>query len=252
VLGWDQLNNQRSFHGRSTDLPPAYRKALNTDTPERVLPLNKDQLESLAGFLRENVTDPRRSNRTFPCWSLLTFIAMALLAGRDNVAAIHRYGRFLTQGQRDWLSFPRKKQSTLRKVPSYSALRNLLIRVDPHTLAECLGGWLQANLGTLPRALAVDGKWIRNRSSRPFRKRKRPPCPPRRARHLPWTQTKSPPSLSTSPTIPPGRAAPAPLVSSPAVTREAAKVATLGSATHACEKTAHAPDTAISTGTSPP
>jgi hypothetical protein len=92
------------------------------------------------------------------------FIAMALFAGRDNVAAVQRYAQFLTQAQRAWLGFPRKKGTSFRKVPSYSALRNLLIRIDPHQLADCLNRWLQANLGTLPRALALDGKWIRDRA----------------------------------------------------------------------------------------
>ena len=147
------------------DLPPAYRPALHPDTPERDLPLKKPQLESLGQFLKQNFTDPRRTNRSFPCWSLLGFIAMALFAGRDNLAAIQRYGRFLTQNQRRWLGFPFKKGSTtFRKAPSYTALRNLLLRIDPHRLADCLNGWLQANLGTLPRALAVDGKWIRDRA----------------------------------------------------------------------------------------
>jgi hypothetical protein len=118
----------------------------------------------LGEFLRKHFTDPRRANRTFPCWSLLVFIAMALFAGRDNLASIHRYSRFLTQAQRRWLAFPRKKESNLRKVPSYTALRNLLIQIDPHQLADGLNQWLQANLGTLPRALAVDGKWIRDRA----------------------------------------------------------------------------------------
>ena len=146
------------------DLPPAYRKALHTDTPQRDLPLKKDQLQSLGEFLRKNFTDPRRANRTFPCWSLLVLIAMALFAGRDNLAAIQRYGQFLTQAQRGWLGFRRKKECSFRKTPSYTALRNLLIQIDPHQLADCLNQWLQSHLGTLPRALAVDGKWIRDRA----------------------------------------------------------------------------------------
>ena len=146
------------------DLPPAYRQALNPDTPERDLPLKKAQLQSLGDFLRKNFPDPRRANRSFPCCSLLVFIAMALFAGRDNLAAIQRYGQFLTQAQRSWLGFRRKKDSAFRKAPSYTALRNLLIQCDPHQLADCLNQWLQANLGTLPRALAVDGKWIRDRA----------------------------------------------------------------------------------------
>jgi hypothetical protein len=146
------------------DLPPAYRKALHTVTPERDLPLKKDQLQSLGEFLRKNFTDPRRANRTFPCWSLLVLIAMALFAGRDHLAAIQRYGQFLTQAQRGWLGFRRKKESPFRKTPSYTALRNLLIQIDPHQLADSLNQWLQAHVGTLPRALAVDGKWIRDRA----------------------------------------------------------------------------------------
>jgi hypothetical protein len=147
------------------DLPPAYHPARHTDTPERDLPLKKDQLQSLGDCLRKNFTDPRRANRTFPGWSLLGFIAMALFAGRDNLAAVQRYGRFLTQAQRGWLDFPFKKGSTtFRKAPSYTALRNLLLQIDPHQLADGLNQWLQAHLGTLPRALAIDGKWIRDRA----------------------------------------------------------------------------------------
>jgi hypothetical protein len=146
------------------DLPPAYRPALNLDTPERDLPLKKPQIQSLGDFLRKNFSDPRRTNRSFPCWSLLVFIAMALFAGRDSLAAIQRYGQFLTQNQRRGLGFPCKKGTSWRKAPSYTALRNLLLHIDPHQLADCLNGWLQAHLGTLPRALAVDGKWIRDRA----------------------------------------------------------------------------------------
>ena len=146
------------------DMPPAYRKALNTQSPERDLPLKKGQLESLQDYLAEHFEDPRRNNRTFRASSLLSIVAMALFAGRDNLAAIQRYGQFLTQSQREWLHFPRKKDAKARKAPSCTALRNLLIQIDPQQFASCLNGWLQANLGTLPRALAIDGKWIRDRA----------------------------------------------------------------------------------------
>jgi hypothetical protein len=146
------------------DLPPAYRAALHSDTPERDLPLKRPQIQSLGEHLRKHFKDPRRTNRSFPCWSVLVFIAMALFAGRDNIAAIQRYGHFLTPNQRRWLGFPCKKGSAFRKTPSYTALRNLLLRIDPHQLADCLNDWLQAHVGTLPRALAVDGKWIRDRA----------------------------------------------------------------------------------------
>ena len=95
------------------DLPPAYRQALNSHTPERDLPLKKPQIESLGEFLRNNLPDPRRTNRSFPCWSLLVLVAMALFAGRDSLAAIQRYGQFLTQNQRRWLRFPCQKGTCL-------------------------------------------------------------------------------------------------------------------------------------------
>lgn len=146
------------------DLPPAYQKARNAQTPERDLPLKKGQLQSLRTHLVEHFKDPRKSNKSFRVSSLLSIIAMALFAGRDNLAAIHRYGQLLTPKQREWLDLPKKKDSKFRKTPSYTALRNLLIQINPQTLADCLNAWLQANLGTLPRALAVDGKWIRDQA----------------------------------------------------------------------------------------
>ena len=146
------------------DLPAAYRAALNTQTPERDLPLKKGQLQSLRSHLIASFKDPRRSNKHFKASSLLPIVAMALFAGRDSLAAIHRYGQFLTQSQRQWLELPKKKDGHGRKTPSYTALRNLLIQTDPQTFATCINDWLQANLGTLPRALAIDGKWIRDRA----------------------------------------------------------------------------------------
>lgn len=41
---------------------------------------------------------------------------------------------------------------------------NFLTQIGPEAFSECLNVWLASNLGTLPRALAVDGKWIRDRA----------------------------------------------------------------------------------------
>jgi hypothetical protein len=52
-----------------------------------------------------NMTDTRASNRSFLFTSTLTFIAMALMAGRSSLAAIHQHGPFPTDMQRralDW------------------------------------------------------------------------------------------------------------------------------------------------------
>ena len=142
------------------DLPPAYQPGCNTQSAERALPLKKAHIESLRDTLR-GVPDPRGPNRSWPISSLLSLICMGLLAGRKNLASIQRYGQFLTQQQRTWLNFPPKLRGRPgRRAPSYKALYNLLCKLDPNTLAETLGDWLAEHHGTLPRALALDGKYV--------------------------------------------------------------------------------------------
>ena len=143
------------------EMPPEYAAGLNLNSPERALPLRAAQLESLRDVLRE-VPDPRALNRKFPCSSLLLLVAMGLLAGRKSLAAIQRYGQFLTQQQRSALGWPSNPAGTFRPAPSYSAIYNLLCKMDPHAFAAALTGWLAAAHGTLPRGLAIDGKYVRN------------------------------------------------------------------------------------------
>lgn len=144
------------------DLPAAYQPGCDLQTAERALPLKKAHLESLRDALR-NVPDPRAGNRSWPISTLLTLICMGLFAGRTSLAAIHRYGQFLTPQQRGWLNFlPKLRGRPGRRAPSYKALYNLLGQLDPNDLADTLNGWLAAHHGTLPRALAIDGKYIRD------------------------------------------------------------------------------------------
>jgi hypothetical protein len=147
----------------ATDVPAPYRAGVNATSPERALPLKKDQIESLRDALRK-VPDPRRGNRSWPISTLLTLLCMGLLAGRKNLSEIHRFGQFLTQQQREWLRFRPKRGGLLgRRAPSYSALYNLLCQLDAEVLAVALNAWLGAHHGTLPRALALDGKYVRDR-----------------------------------------------------------------------------------------
>lgn len=161
---WLKSLNRNSWRIlRAIDVPKAYRAAVNEQSCERDLPLKKDEMLSLRDHLREQFEDPRRSNRTYPASSLLAFLAMGMLAGRNDLAAIQRYGVFLTQQQRKWLGFPHRKGSDLRKTPSYKALWNFVHQIDVEAFATCLNTWLGAHIGTLPRALALDGKWVRDR-----------------------------------------------------------------------------------------
>jgi len=144
------------------DLPAAYQSGCSLQTAERALPLKKAHIESLRDVLRE-VPDPRAGNRSWPISTLLTLICMGLLAGRKSLASIHRYGQFLTPQQRAWLNFlPKLRGRPGRRAPSYKALYHLLGLLDPNLLAATLNGWLAAHHGTLPRALALDGKYIRD------------------------------------------------------------------------------------------
>lgn len=144
------------------DLPASYAKALNKQSPDRSLPLKREKVDSLRDWMRTHMSDPRASNRTFPFSSLLAFVAMALLAGRKNLAEIQRYGQFLTPAQRRWLDWPVKKGTRIRRAPSYKVLYNLLGKLDPHRFAEAMTSWLQHHHGALPSALAIDGKWVRD------------------------------------------------------------------------------------------
>ena len=143
------------------EIPPQDTAGLNLNSPERALPLRVKQLESLRDVLRE-VPDPRAGNRKFPCSSLLLLVAMALLAGRKSLASIQRYGQLLTPKQRATLGWPSNLAGTFRPAPSYTALYNLLCKMDPHGFAAALNGWISAPHCTLPRGLAIDGKYVRN------------------------------------------------------------------------------------------
>ena len=86
---------------------------------------------------------------------------MAVMAGMRNLAQVVRFAETLTLMQRKALGLPRYKPgSDYRKTPSYSAFYNLLRQIDAEAFARVMTGWLQRHEGTLPRQLALDGKFI--------------------------------------------------------------------------------------------
>jgi hypothetical protein len=127
-----------------------------------VLPVNQPQMLSLLEILRR-APDPRDTNTHYRTGPVLTLIAMALLAGRRDISEIARFATTLTQSQRRNLDMPRKKGArAFYKVPGYGVFYALLTRMDPEPFAALLSEWLLARAGTLPQALAMDGKMIRN------------------------------------------------------------------------------------------
>lgn len=155
-------------------LVPEARQLLRGDTlPEAclsgrtapasgTLPVNAKQISSLREVLRQ-APDPRDSNTHYRIGPVLTIIAMALLAGRREIAEIARFATTLTQPQRRQLGLPRKKGTrAFYSVPGYGVFYEVLTRMDPEPFAALLSRWLQERVGTLPQALALDGKMIRN------------------------------------------------------------------------------------------
>ena len=130
--------------------------------PSGTLPVNGEQMGSLLEVFRK-APDPRDKNTRYRVGPVLTLIAMSLLAGRREIAEIARFATTLSPGQRRRLGLPRKKGTrAFYEVPGYSVFYQVLTRMDPEAFATRLNGWLQSRNGTLPQALALDGKMIRD------------------------------------------------------------------------------------------
>ncbi len=146
---------------RSPQLPEEYGAAL-TAAPSGTLPVNAQQMDSLLDVFRK-APDPRDTNTRYRIGPVLTLMAMALLAGRREIAEITRFATTLTQAQRRRLGLPRKRGTrAFYEVPGYGVFYQVLTRMDPEAFATRLNQWLQSRSGTLPQALAMDGKMIRD------------------------------------------------------------------------------------------
>ncbi|MCC5022759.1 MAG: DUF4338 domain-containing protein [Candidatus Synoicihabitans palmerolidicus] len=65
-------------------------------------------------------------------------LALALLAGRRDIASIARMANLLDQDQRFALALPREAGKKVRLAPSYSVFYDVLTRLDPETFAQAL------------------------------------------------------------------------------------------------------------------
>ncbi len=130
--------------------------------PGGMLPLPARQCRSLLEVFRR-APDPRGANTRFRIGPVLTLVAMALLAGARDVAQISRFATRLSPQQRAALSLPIKKGTRrFYEVPTYSVFYQVLSRMDPEAFARRLNDWLSEQAGTLPTALCLDGKMIRD------------------------------------------------------------------------------------------
>ncbi|MCC5021716.1 MAG: DUF4338 domain-containing protein [Candidatus Synoicihabitans palmerolidicus] len=105
--------------------------------PTDTLPLKNGQLPSLLEALC-SVPDPRAKNTRFKIGPVLGIVALALLAGRRDIASIARMANLLDQDQRFALALPREAGKKVRLAPSYSVFYDVLTRLDPEAFAQAL------------------------------------------------------------------------------------------------------------------
>lgn len=155
------LDPQARRHLRAAQLPADCQPGVIAP-PSGVLPLLQPHVLSLLEVL-QRAPDPRAGNTRFRIGAVLTLVAMALLAGRRDIAELARFATTLRPAQRRLLGLPRRKGTrAFYEVPRYGVFYAVLTRLDSEAFATLLGDWLQAHAGTLPQALALDGKMIRD------------------------------------------------------------------------------------------
>lgn len=145
---------------RAVAVPQECRAGL-VAAPSGQLPLKEAEVDSLRQVFVKG-PDPRASNTRYRTAPVLLIIALALLAGRREIAEIARFATTLTQAQRRRLGLPRKKGTRFHQVPGYAVFYQVLTRMDPEKFAQVLSQWLGSRAGSLPVALALDGKMIRD------------------------------------------------------------------------------------------
>jgi hypothetical protein len=140
----------------------AEHEAALVDVTSGKMPLSQTQRRNLMEVLRR-APDPRGANTRFRTGPVLCIVTMALLCGARQISEIARFANRLRPQQRRELGLPRKKGTrAFYETPGYGVFYQLLTRMDPAPFADILTGWLSEQQGSLPGALALDGKMIRD------------------------------------------------------------------------------------------
>jgi hypothetical protein len=146
---------------RLIHLPDEFKKGAASDA-DGVMPIKAKQIESLHEALCK-VPDPRAKNCVYHIGAILSIVAMGVFSGHKDLKAIMRFANRMTLSQRKKLALPSfEKGSSYKKIPSYTAVYSLLGQLDLDAFSQVLSEWLAQHRGTLPVALAMDGKFIRD------------------------------------------------------------------------------------------
>lgn len=101
------------------------------------------------------VPDPRdASGRRFPLQGILALTVAALLAGRQGLSAIARWGRGCSRRQLARLGIDRPKS------PCHATYHNVFKALDTAAMERALGEWVKKALPA-EAAVAIDGKTLR-------------------------------------------------------------------------------------------
>jgi len=154
------LNNKAKELLQAPSLQEAYIKGAQSDD-YGVSPLKTKEMNSLYWVLR-GIPDPRTNNKTYHIGSVLSIVAMAIFSGHRNISQIQRFGNRMSQPHRKSIGLRRYKgKSKFLNAPSYKVYYNLLDKLDVNAFSKILSEWLNEHNGSLPMALALDGKFIK-------------------------------------------------------------------------------------------
>lgn len=148
---------------------PLQRNALNLLSQSQLDPvyqcgapnlmLTADQMTTLPALFGA-IGDPRRTQgRRHRLATILSIAAGAILCGRIGYKGIAQWAQSLGQGAR--ARFNCYYKQGVYHVPSESAIRDILIRVDPDELDQALRQW-SALYAQEDESLAIDGKTMRS------------------------------------------------------------------------------------------
>ncbi len=137
---------------RAADLDPRLRHGVAKMT------LTAEQMRALPECF-QNIHDPRRrQGRRHALPTVLALAAAATLCGMRGYKAIDEWVHDLSPKVLE--RFRVRRRDGRYRPPSLSAMRSLLVRIDPAQLDAALRAWQQTH-GSGDSALAIDGKTLR-------------------------------------------------------------------------------------------
>ena len=102
-----------------------------------------------------NLTDPRRTEVTYPLINVVVIAICAVVSGADDFVAMAKFGRT----KREWLA---RFLDLSHGIPSHDRFNAILAAIKPAEFEKCLLSWItQLHEITDGQIIAIDGKTLR-------------------------------------------------------------------------------------------